>query len=223
MKKLNIFIDESGDFGINDNASDLYVVSFVFLSSLNNIEPFLNAFKERLNKLKFTKMIHTADLIRHKGDYKDLSIDLKKSIFNSLFVFTKRSPIKLKSIVVNKKYTDSYKLLKKQLTAELNDLVSSNHKFFQQFDKIVIYYDNGQSQLAAILEDVFKDFNISFISDFDKTKEKLFQVADMLTFIDKYYYKYKHKLYISKNEKIFFENMEMRKLLKELKNKRISI
>ncbi len=223
MKKLNIFIDESGDFGINDNASDLYVVSFVFLSSLNNIEPFLNAFKERLNKLKFTKMIHTADLIRHKGDYKDLSIDLRQSIFNSLFVFTKRSPIKLKSIVVNKKYTDSYKLLKKQLTAELNDLVSSNHKFFQQFDKIVIYYDNGQSQLAAILEDVFKDFNISFISDFDKTKEKLFQVADMLTFIDKYYYKYKHKLYISKNEKIFFENMEMRKLLKELKNKRISI
>lgn len=223
MKKLNIFIDESGDFGINDNASDLYVVSFVFLSSLNNIEPFLNAFKERLNKLKFTKMIHTADLIRHKGDYKDLSIDLRQSIFNSLFVFTKRSPIKLKNIVVNKKYTDSYKLLKKQLTAELNDLVSSNHKFFQQFDKIVIYYDNGQSQLAAILEDVFKDFNISFISDFDKTKEKLFQVADMLTFIDKYYYKYKHKLYISKNEKIFFENMEMRKLLKELKNKRISI
>lgn len=102
----------------------------------------------------------------------------------------------------------------------MNDLVSSNHKFFQQFDKIVIYYDNGQSQLAAILEDVFKDFNISFISDFDKTKEKLFQVADMLTFIDKYYYKFQHKLYISKNEKIFFENMEMRKLLRELKSKR---
>ncbi len=220
MKKLNIFIDESGDFGINDNASDLYVVSFVFLSSFNNMEPFLNAFKERLKKLQFTKMIHTADLIRHKGDYKDLSIELRQSIFNSLFVFTKRSPVKLKSIVVNKKYTDTYKLLKKQLTSELRDLVTSNHKFFQKFDKIVIYYDNGQSQLAAILEEVFKDFNISFISDFDKTNEKLFQVADMLTFMDKYYYKFKHKLYISKNEKIFFENMEMRKLLKELKNKR---
>ena len=42
----------------------------------------------------------------------------------------------------------------------------------------------------------------------------------MLTFIDKYDYKFKHKLYISKNEKIFFENMEMRKLLRELKSKR---
>ena len=205
MEILNIFIDESGDFGVNDKASDLYVVSFVYLSSLDNTEPFLNALKKRLNKLQFTKMIHTADLIRNKGDYKYLSINQRQSIFNSLFVFTKRSPIKLKSIIVSKKYTDTYKLLKKQLTIELNELVSNNYKFFQKFYKIIIYYDNGQSQLTSILEDVFKNFNISFISDFDKTKEKLFQVADMLTFIDKYYYKFQHKLYISKNEKIFLK------------------
>lgn len=220
MKTLNIFIDESGDFGVNNNASDLYVVSFVYLSSLDNIEPFLNALKKRLNKLQFTKMIHTADLIRHKGDYKDLSINQRRKIFTAIYQFGRKSPIKLKSIIVNKKYTDTYKLLKKQLTMELNESISNNLKYFQKFDKIIIYYDNGQSQLTSILEDVFKNFNISFISDFDKIKEKLFQVADMLTFMDKYYYKFKHKLYISKNEKIFFENMEMRKLLKELKSKR---
>ena len=220
MKELNIFIDESGDFGVNDNASDLYVVSIVFHSSLNNIEPFLNALNKRLNKLQFTKMIHAADLIRHKGDYKNLSIDQRRKIFTAIYQFGRKSPIKLKSIIVNKKYTDTYKLLKKQLTTELNESISNNLKYFQKFDKIIIYYDNGQSQLTSILEDIFKDFNISFINDFDKTKEKLFQVADMLTFIDKYYYKFKHKLYISKNEKIFFENMEMRKLLRELKSKR---
>ena len=220
MKELNIFIDESGDFGVNDNASDLYVVSIVFHSSLNNIEPFLNALNKRLNKLQFTKMIHAADLIRHKGDYKNLSIDQRRKIFTAIYQFGRKSPIKLKSIIVNKKYTDTYKLLKKQLTMELNESITNNLKYFQKFDKIIIYYDNGQSQLTSILEDIFKDFNISFINDFDKTKEKLFQVADMLTFIDKYYYKFKHKLYISKNEKIFFENMEMRKLLRELKSKR---
>ncbi len=220
MKELNIFIDESGDFGVNDNASDLYVVSIVFHSSLNNIEPFLNALNKRLNKLQFTKMIHAADLIRHKGDYKNLSIDQRRKIFTAIYQFGRKSPIKLKSIIVNKKYTDTYKLLKKQLTMELNESIFNNLKYFQKFDKIIIYYDNGQSQLTSILEDIFKDFNISFINDFDKTKEKLFQVADMLTFIDKYYYKFKHKLYISKNEKIFFENMEMRKLLRELKSKR---
>ena len=84
MKILNIFIDESGDFGVNDNASDLYVVSFVYLSSLDNIEPFLNALNKRLNKLQFTKMIHAADLIRHKGDYKNLSIDQRRKIFTAI-------------------------------------------------------------------------------------------------------------------------------------------
>ena len=152
--------------------------------------------------------------------YKNLSIEQRKKIFTAIYQLSRKSPIKLKSIVVSKKYTDNYKLLKKQLITKLDNLVSSNHKFFEQFDKIVIYYDNGQSQLTAILEEVFKDFNISFISDFDKTEEKLFQVADMLTFIDKYDYKFKHKLYISKNEKIFFDIMEIRKLLKELKSKR---
>ena len=192
MKELNIFIDESGDFGVNDNASDLYVVSIVFHSSLNNIEPFLNALNKRLNKLQFTKMIHAADLIRHKGDYKNLSIDQRRKIFTAIYQFGRKSPIKLKSIIVNKKYTDTYKLLKKQLTMELNESIFNNLKYFQKFDKIIIYYDNGQSQLTSILEDIFKDFNISFINDFDKTKEKLFQVADMLTFIDKYYYKFPH-------------------------------
>lgn len=165
-------------------------------------------------------MIHTADLIRNKGDYKYLSIDQRRKIFTAIYQFGRKSPIKLKSIIANKKYTDTYKLLKKQLTMELNESISNNLKYFQNFDKIIIYYDNGQSQLTSILEDIFKNFNISFINDFDKTKEKLFQVADMLTFIDKYDYKFKHKLYISKNEKIFFEIMEIRKLLKELKSKR---
>ena len=128
MKELNIFIDESGDFGVNDNASDLYVVSIVFHSSLNNIEPFLNALNKRLNKLQFTKMIHAADLIRHKGDYKNLSIDQRRKIFTAIYQFGRKSPIKLKSIIVNKKYTDTYKLLKKQLTMELNESISNNLK-----------------------------------------------------------------------------------------------
>ena len=119
MKELNIFIDESGDFGVNDNASDLYVVSIVFHSSLNNIEPFLNALNKRLNKLQFTKMIHAADLIRHKGDYKNLSIDQRRKIFTAIYQFGRKSPINLKSIIVNKKYTDTYKLLKKQLKRKM--------------------------------------------------------------------------------------------------------
>lgn len=48
----------------------------------------------------------------------------------------------------------------------------------------------------------------------------LFQVSDMLTFIDKYDYKYKNKMSFTRGEKYFFSIEEIRKILKELNKKR---
>ena len=42
----------------------------------------------------------------------------------------------------------------------------------------------------------------------------------MLTFVDKYDYKYKNKIAFTKNEKYFFGTEEIRKILKELNKKR---
>lgn len=53
----------------------------------------------------------------------------------------------------------------------------------------------------------------------DKGK-RLFQVLDMLTCIDKYDYKYKNKMPITKIERYFFSYKEIRKILKELDKKR---
>ena len=56
--------------------------------------------------------------------------------------------------------------------------------------------------------------------DFDHKEKRLFQVSDMLTFIDKYDYKYKHKMKFTKGEKVFFTDNDMRRILKELSKKR---
>ena len=42
----------------------------------------------------------------------------------------------------------------------------------------------------------------------------------MLTFIDKYYYKYRNKLEFAKGEKYFFTDDEIRKIIRELNKKR---
>ncbi len=42
----------------------------------------------------------------------------------------------------------------------------------------------------------------------------------MLTYIDKYDYKYKNKMSIANGEKYFFSTNEIRKILKELNKKR---
>ncbi len=100
-------------------------------------------------------------------------------------------------------------------------MVSENENHFKNFDKIVMYYDNGQESLGAILESIFSRFEgFEHRINFDHKEKRLFQVSDMLTFIDKYDYKYKNKISFTKGEKYFFSVEEIRKILKELNKKR---
>ena len=59
--------------------------------------------------------------------------------------------------------------------------------------------------MGTILDSAFLKFS-SFVHivNFDHIKERLFQVSDMLTYIDKYDYKYKNKIPITKIERYFF-------------------
>jgi len=57
-RRLNIFIDESGDFGFVNGSSELYAVSFTFHESSNSIENELIYLNRKLNELNYNGMIH---------------------------------------------------------------------------------------------------------------------------------------------------------------------
>lgn len=100
-------------------------------------------------------------------------------------------------------------------------MIKDNIEYFEKFDKIVLYYDNGQETLGTILDSIFSQFEkYEHRIDFNHKKKRLFQVSDMLTFIDKYDYKYKNKIPLTKSEQFFFSTEDIRKILKELKKKR---
>ena len=221
MKRLNIFVDETGEFGYGVNDSILYGVSFTFHEQDDDIIKELNKLNKRLEEIGYTEMIHMADLISKRGDYTDFSINKRKSIFKAIFHFTRKIPVKYKTIIIDKRYTDSSKILKKQLLIAINDMVKNNEKYFKKFDKIVMYYDNGQEDLSSILELVFSQFNsFEHRAIFNHKEKRLFQVSDMLTFIDKYDYKYKNKMSFTKAEKFFFYDDGIRKVISELNKKR---
>jgi hypothetical protein len=221
MKRLNIFVDETGEFGFDDGSSRLYGVSFTFHEQNDDISPELNILNNNLSKLGYNGMIHMADLILRRGDYTHFDIIKRKKIFNAIYQFSRRIKVKYTSIIVDKKYNKSIRLLRKALITEIRNIVNSNIDYFKRFDRIVMYYDNGQENLSVILESIFDVFdNFEHIVEFDHVEKRLFQVSDMLTFIDKYDYKYKNKISISKSEKFFFSNEEIRRVLKELNKKR---
>ncbi|MBP3920036.1 MAG: DUF3800 domain-containing protein [Bacilli bacterium] len=221
MRRLNIFVDETGEFGFGNGASELYGVSFTFHEQDDDIMPELNKLNDRLDKIGYTDMIHMADLIMKRGDYSRFPIDKRKSIFNSIYQFSRRIPVKYKTIIIDKKYTDNGRILRQKLSLEINNMVKEHEKYFSKFDNIVMYYDNGQEVLGTILDAIFSRYEVfDHRVEFDHKEKRLFQVSDMLTYIDKYDYKYKNKMSFTKSEKYFFNLDEIRKILKELNKKR---
>lgn len=221
MKRLNIFIDETGEFGFGKGASELYGVSFPFHEHCDDIMPEHMKLNERLKRIGYTNMIHMADLIMKREDYKNFDIDKRKSIFNAIYNFSRKIPVKYQTIIIDKKYTDNARVLRQQLSIEINKMIKENEAYFEKFDKIVMYYDNGQETLGTILDSIFLRFGgFEHRVEFDHKEKRLFQVSDMLTYIDKYDYKYKNKMQFTSGEKYFFTTEDIRKILKELNKKR---
>ena len=81
IKRLNIFIDESGDFGFVDGSSDLYAVSFTLHESSNSINGELNYLNESLNKQNYNGMLHLAYLVAKRDDYSSFSLEQRKKLF----------------------------------------------------------------------------------------------------------------------------------------------
>ncbi len=221
MKRLNIFVDETGEFGFGNGASELYGVSFTFHEQNDDIMLELNKLNARLDRIGYTDMIHMADLIMRREDYKNFDIATRKSIFNTIYQFSRRIPVKYKTIIIDKRYTNDARILRQRLSAEINKMIKEHEMYFNRFDKIVMYYDNGQETLGTILDSIFLRFEgFEHRVNFDHKEKRLFQVSDMLTFIDKYDYKYKNKMPFTRGEKYFFSVYEIRRILRELNKKR---
>ena len=215
-------MDETGEFGYGARASLLYGISFTFHEQDEDISRELNNLNNRLKRIGYTGMIHMADLIMHRGDYAKFDIKERKSIFNSIYQFSRKIPVKYHTIIVDKKYIDNGEVLRKQIINEINLMLKQNESYFNKFDKIVMYYDNDQKPLGYILDSLFIRFNsYEHRIDFNHIEKRLFQVSDMLTYIDKAVYKHKKNIKYEKAEQYFFRNDELRKISKELDKKRL--
>ena len=114
MKRLNIFVDETGEFGFDGRASLLYGVSFTFHEQNNDIRYELSMLNERLDEIGYTNMIHMADLVMRRGDYRYFDIKLRKSIFNSIYQFSRRISVKYCTVIVDKRYLNNKKQLRQK-------------------------------------------------------------------------------------------------------------
>lgn len=125
--------------------------------------------------------LHTGPLIRKKEVYKLLSIDERKRILNSFMAFAAKIDISYATFIIEKRDGENQFKLISKLSAQIKVFLEERIDYFSGFDKIIIYYDNGQKQLTGILAALFTDRNIEFRQNVSRSFYRLFQIADMLT------------------------------------------
>lgn len=187
-KVLSVFIDESGDFGQFNPASPNYYVAMVLHNQKINISKNIDALDRQISNWGYPEhTIHTGPLIRRESVYKNDLRENRKALFNALYHFTRMLDIQYLCPVINQgecveksklAYTD-------KLTKEIANKLRTNYEYFSVFDKIIVYYDYGQIELAQILVSVFNAMfsNVEF-RKIETNQYKLSQAADLICTVE---------------------------------------
>lgn len=185
-KILSVFIDESGDFGPYESHAPYYLVSMILHDQTNNISKDIRRFDDYLSILGYKDhAIHTGPLIRRESIYSNDLIENRKHLFNALFNFARKLDFKYSCICIRKNECPDVVTMTSKISKALSNVLRSNEDFWNSFDKVYVYYDNGQVELTKILTSVFSTL-YSHV-EFRKVRPvdyKLFQVADLICTIE---------------------------------------
>ena len=187
MKELSIFVDESGDFGEYSAHSPYYVITLVLHDQEINISNAIKTLDNELEKLKVQDFcIHTEPLIRKEESYSNMDANERRTILTKLFYFATKINIKFMTFVYEKKnfkeslQKDSLKL-ETEIVRDMNLFIQGNKDYFERYNKVILYYDNGQKNVTRILNKVLAtNFNEYDIRKVFPKDYKLFQVADLI-------------------------------------------
>ena len=224
MKELSIFIDESGDFGEITERPAYYLVTLLFHDQKNEITSNVKRLEDSTKNSGFDfEYIHTGPVIRREDVFSGLSIDERRKLLFKMLNFIVGSPITYEMAVVNRKEAPDKISLSGRLGREISNVIGKHKAFFDGFEKIIVYYDNGQIELGAILNTVFSIHfsNVEFRKA-EPQKYRLLQAADFICSMELLKIK-KNENRLSKSEKQFFyKPQELKKtFLKAIDKKRL--
>jgi len=224
MKELSIFIDESGDFGEVKEKPAYYLVTMVFHNQKIDISNEIEKLEESIRTSGFEiEYIHTGPVIRREQIFNTYSLEERRKLLYKMLYFYNKCNICHDTVVVNRKEAVDKITLSGRLSKEISKMISKHSTYFEQFDKVIVYYDNGQTELSAILNAVLSVlFNEVEFRKAEPQKYRLLQVADFICSLELLKIKKEEKRLSKSEEKFFYKPQELKKpFLKSLEEKRL--
>lgn len=206
--ELSIFVDESGSFDSLVVPSRFYLVTCVFHNQDESIRQQLGDLENQLTVLGFQNAyLHAGPLIRREEAFRQMDLVQRRKLFSRMVAFTRKCPISYRVFSVDKKYYSSPESIRQNLLEQIGSFLSSDGKWMEDFQKVKIYYDNGQQQVKSILHEAFSFLPVEFPVSVTAEKYRLFQSADLICTVELVNLKLKLGVELTKSESAFFPSI----------------
>lgn len=194
MSELSIFVDESGDKSTHVR----YLVLTLVLHDQNeSIANDISTYEQSLTTADIPNIpFHSEPLLNGHGAYEDLSLERRKKLLTAFASLVRFLPVKYKTFVYQRSHFESIDKLAIRMKRDISALFFDSLEFFQSFDHVKLYCDNGQDIVKRALYDSV-EFALSKQAIEKKrttmTEYRLAQVADYLRTIELTVVKYAAK------------------------------
>lgn len=193
-KDLSIFVDESGGRG---GRSRYYLLTLVIHDQSASIAEKVARYEESLLRSELPNIpFHSEPLLNGHGAYEGMPLKNRKRLLYSFAIMVQRLPISYVTFVYKRREYDDPAKLTARMKRDISGALFDHLDFFQSFDEVKIYYDNGQDIVKQAL-----DKSIGFVLSkgvverrkTSMTDYRLEQVADYLCTIELAAAKYEAK------------------------------
>ena len=185
MNELSVFVDESGDSG---GISRYYLLCLVLHEQIHDVTKIIAQYENSLLQADLPNIIfHSEPLLNGRKEYRNLNLKERKKLFGAFASLVRYLPIKYISFAYKKSEFETQDRLSKQIKSDILKLLEDNLSFFQKFDTVKIYYDNGQEIVKHALDESFNSALSKGVVKHKKTSMtdyRLEQAADYLCTIE---------------------------------------
>ncbi len=176
-----------------------------------------------INRIRLIISSAWYSMIRREAPYQYFTPNERRAIFTKLYYFTLNCNIQYQTFVSPKKECHGVLNLEHRIQNDISHFISGHLSYFQRFEKVVLYYDNGQHELSRILNTIFTTHLTQCdIRHVQPSDYRLFQVADMLCTLELLHLKTQHNNLSRSEQQILHTKHALKKdFLKQIQKKKL--
>lgn len=150
---LSVFCDEAGQ---QDMSAGYYLITLVLHDQADTLDPFMDHYGSQLGASGLPDIpFHMVDLLQGHDDYEGMSLADRKRLLTYFGVFVRKAPVRYRTFAYRKFDVSNAELLSGRMRRDIVDFIYEHLEWFQGYDLVPVYYDEGQQVVTKALHRAF--------------------------------------------------------------------